>query len=174
MLLLRTLGSVAVVDTAASGERHLDVQQKRLALLVFMARGGRAQLVRRDALVAHFWPDSDEQHGRGVLRQALTAFRKELGAEVLVTRGEDEVGLTPNVLTCDATAFESACRAGEYEAACALYRGHFLEGFHASSAAPDFEQWVDIERDRLRRMASEACWRMAYQHDAAGRTAASC
>ena len=139
MLLLRTLGSVAVVDTAASGERHLDVQQKRLALLVFMARGGRAQLVRRDALVAHFWPDSDERRGRGVLRQALTAFRKGRRGGTGNPR-EDEVGLTPNVLTCDATAFESACRAGEYEAACALYRGHFLEGFHASSAAPDFEQ----------------------------------
>ena len=30
---------------------------------------------------------------------------------------------------------------------------------------------MDIERDQLRRMASDACWRMAYQHDAAGRTA---
>lgn len=168
---LRTLGSVAVVNQTANGEHHFDVQQKRLALLVFIARGGRGQFVRRDALVAHFWPDSDEQHGRGVLRQALTAFRKELGAEVLVTRGEDEVGLTPSVLTCDATAFESAYRAGEYESACALYRGHFLEGFHASGAAPDFEQWVDIERDRLRRMASDACWRMAFQREAAGRTA---
>ena len=100
---LRTLGSVAVVDQTANGEHHFDVQQKRLALLVFIARGGRGQFVRRDALVAHFWPDSDEQHARGVLRQALTAFRKELGADVLVTRGEDEVGLALNVLACDAT-----------------------------------------------------------------------
>ncbi len=156
---LRTLGSVAVVDQTANGEHHFDVQQKRLALLVFIARGGRGQFVRRDALVAHFWPDSDEQHARGVLRQALTAFRKELGGDVLVTRGEDEVGLAPNALTCDATAFEAACRAGEYEAACALYRGHFLEGFHASGASPDFEQWVDLERDRLRRLAGDASWR---------------
>jgi len=168
---LRTLGSVAVVEQTANGEHHFDVQQKRLALLVFIARGGRGQFVRRDALVAHFWPDSDEQHARGVLRQALTAFRKELGEDVLVTHGEDEVGVAPDALTCDATAFEAACRAGEYEAACALYRGHFLEGFHASGASPDFEQWVDVERDRLRRMASDACWRMALQHEAAGRTA---
>jgi len=168
---LRTLGSVAVVDQTANGEHHFDVQQKRLALLVFLARGGRGQFVRRDALVAHFWPDSDEQHARGVLRQALTAFRKELGGDVLVTHGEDEVGVSPDALTCDATAFEAACRAREYEAACTLYRGHFLEGFHASGASPDFEQWVDIERDRLRRLASDASWRMASQLEAEGRTA---
>ena len=171
MPLLRTLGSVALVEPTASGERHLDVQQKRLALLVFLARGGRGRFVRRDVLLSLFWPDTDDQHGRGVLRQALTAFRKHLGAEVLVTRGEDEVGLASEGLSCDATAFEEACRSGEYEVACALYQGHFLAGFHATGVAPEFEQWVDVERDQLRRLAGDASWRVALQLEAAGHAA---
>ena len=168
MPLLRTLGSVALVEHTASGEQHLDVQQKRLALLVFLARGGRGHFVRRDVLLSLFWPDTDDQHGRGVLRQALTAFRKQLGAEVLVTRGEDEVGLASDGLSCDATAFEDACRSGEYEVARTLYRGHFLAGFHATGVAPEFEQWVDVERDQLRRLAGDAFWRVALQLEAAG------
>ena len=171
MPLLRTLGSVALVDHTTSGEQHVDIQQKRLALLVFLARGGGGHLVRRDVLLSLFWPESDEQHGRGVLRQALTAFRKRLGADVLVTRGEDEVGLATDGLLCDATAFEGACKSGKYESASALYRGHFLAGFHASGVAPEFEQWVDVERDQLRRLASDASWKVALQLETSGRTA---
>ena len=171
MPLLRTLGSVALVDHTTSGEQHVDIQQKRLALLVFLARGGGGHLVRRDVLLSLFWPESDEQHGRGVLRQALTAFRKRLGADVLVTRGEDEVGLATDGLLCDATAFEDACKSGKYESASALYRGHFLAGFHASGVAPEFEQWVDVERDQLRRLASDASWKVALQLETSGRTA---
>ena len=168
MPLLRTLGSVALLEHSPSGEQLLDVQQKRLALLVFLSRGG-GHFVRRDMLLSLFWPMNDEQHGRGVLRQALTALRKQLGADVLVTRGEDEVGLASDGLSCDAVSFEEACRSGRYEAACALYEGHFLAGFHASGAAPEFEQWVDVERDQLRRLAADASWRVALQLEAAGR-----
>jgi DNA-binding SARP family transcriptional activator len=127
--------------------------------------------VRRDVLLSLLWPDNDERHGRGVLRQALTALRKQLGAAVVLTRGEDEVGLVSEGLSCDATAFEEACRSTRCEAACALYEGHFLAGFHASGAAPEFEHWVDVERDQLRRLAADANWRLALQLEAGGRVA---
>lgn len=171
MPLLRTLGSVALVQCGPSGEQLLDMQQKRLALLVFLARGARGHFVRRDVLLSLFWPDTDAPHGRGVLRQALTALRKQLGTGVLVTRGEDEVGLAPEGLTCDAAAFEEACRSAKYEAACSLYHGHFLAGFHASGAGPEFDHWVDVERDQLRRLAADASWRLALQLEAGGRAA---
>ena len=44
MPLLRTLGSVALVQCGPSGEQLLDVQQKRLALLVFLARASARAL----------------------------------------------------------------------------------------------------------------------------------
>ena len=133
MLLLRTLGSVALLEHTPTGEQHLDVQQKRLALLVFLVRRARGAYVRRDVLLSLFWPEADEQHGRGVLRQALTAFRKQLGLDALITHGEEEVGLAPHLVTCDASEFEEACRAGSHETACALYQGDFLAGFHATA-----------------------------------------
>ena len=169
MPLLRTLGSVALVQCGPGAELLLDVQQKRLALLVFLARGGRGHFVRRDVLLSLFWPEIDAQHGRGVLRQALTALRKQLGADVLVTRGEEEVGLAPDGLSCDAVAFEEACRAARFDVACALYQGHFLAGFHTSGAAPDFEHWVDVERSQLRRLAVDASWSVALHLEASGR-----
>lgn len=173
MPLLRTLGSVALVQHSSSGERLLDVQQKRLALLVLLARAARGHFVRREVLLSLFWPQNDLPHGRGVLRQALTALRKQLGADVLVTRGEAEVGLATSGLSCDAVAFEDACRSGRYELACALYEGHFLAGFHASGAGPDFDQWVDVEREQLRRLAADAAWQAALQLESAGHLARS-
>lgn len=161
MALLRTLGSVVLLpdgDTVAAG---LDIQPKRLALLTYLARTPRRAMARRDILLALFWPDSDELHGRGVLRQSLTAIRKQLGGDALVTRGDDEVGLAPGALDCDANQFEAACDSGDHQRACALYAGDFLAGFHVEGMAPEFEQWVDAERDRLRRRASGAAWAMS-------------
>jgi TolB-like protein len=60
---------------------------------------------------------------------------------------------------------------GKFESARDLYRGHFLAGFHASGVAPEFEQWVDVERDQLRRLASDASWRVALQCESSGRPA---
>jgi serine/threonine-protein kinase len=166
MFLLRTLGTVALLQQSPAGERHLDLQAKRLALLVFLLRSGRGELLRRDLLVALFWPEADEAHARGVLRQTLTAFRKQLGTEALVTHGEDEVGLARRVLTCDATAFEEANRQGDYHRACDLYAGDFLDSFHASGVAPEFEQWVADERARLRRLAGGAAWKCSDECEA--------
>jgi len=137
MLLLRTLGSVALLERTPTGEQHVDVQQKRLALLVFLVRRGRGAVLRRDVLLSLFWPEADDQHGRGVLRQALTAFRKQLGPDALITHGEEEVGLAPHLVTCDATEFEEACRAGSHETACALYQGDFLAGLMRSGTGCD-------------------------------------
>lgn len=168
MPLLRTLGSTAVSTPNGRGEQHLDVQPRRLALLVYLARGRQGHPIRRDELLALFWPEADDLHGRGLLRQALTAFRKQLGADTIETRSEEEVGIAAGGLACDATQFDGACRACRWEEACALYRGSFLAGFHASGVSPDFEQWVDAERDALRRAAAKAAWAMSKLRRDAG------
>ena len=51
-------------------------------------------------------------------------------AEVIVTRGAEEVGVS-GALECDATAFEQLADAGRLDDALALYRGPFLNGFYA-------------------------------------------
>lgn len=171
MFLLRTLGSVQLVQVNADGEQALATHAKRLALLMFLARGGPGQLLRRDTLLGLLWPDSDQSHGRGALRQALTGLRKQLGPDAIIAQGEEEVGLAPGMLTCDATEFEQACGRGQHADACALYRGDFATGFHVTGVGPEFDQWMDLERTRLRLLALRAGREASAAAERAGRAA---
>jgi tetratricopeptide (TPR) repeat protein len=60
--------------------------------------------------------------------------------------------------------------AGHLEDALALYGGDLLPGMFVSDA-PQFEQWLEDERSRLRRRATDAAWRLARQYAANGDTA---
>jgi len=63
---------------------------------------------------------------------------------------------------CHATSASSQPRSRRVrrERALELYRGGFLEGVHVSEA-PEFERWVDQEREHLRRRATEAAQTLA-------------
>src|SRR6185436_18375649 len=119
-------------------------------------------------VVAMFWPELDQTHARGSLRQALSFLRRVVGDDVITARGEEEIGIEREQVSIDAREFEQAFQAGRFEDALALYRGDFLDGFFTSDAAPAFDQWVDRERLRLRSMASKAAWAAAESSRAAG------
>ena len=82
-------------------------------------------------------------------------LRGELGPGVVVSRGDEEVGVERGRCWCDAVAFLDAVNAGRAEEALGLYQGDFLAGFHVSDA-PEFERWLDGERARLRDLATRA------------------
>ncbi len=159
MMEIRTFGSAALVDRSSSAAKPISIQAKRLALLVYLALAGRGRTRRRDRLVALFWPELDDEHARSALRQALSYLRRTLGPSTIVTRGEDEVGL--GSIDCDAVRFDEAVVGGQLGAAMALYTGDFLDGFFVSDASPDFEEWVAVERVRLRQLASTAAVALA-------------
>jgi len=161
MIALRTLGALDLHASDGRDLRALLRQPKRCALLVYLALAGQEKFRRRDTMVALFWPELDDQHARGALRQALRFLRRELGDEVIVTRGGQEVGLEPGVVSVDARSFERSCEAGNFADAIALYRGDFLDGFFLSDVSPAFEQWVDEQRARLRGLAARAAWALA-------------
>jgi DNA-binding SARP family transcriptional activator len=155
----RTLGGLDLTDPDSRGElRAVLVQPKRLALLVYLALANSHRFRRRDTLTGLFWPDVDGDHARGALRQALRFLRAELGATVLLNRGEEEVGVNPEALSCDATQFEAACEAAEWDRAVELYRGDLLAGVFVAEVSADFEHWLENERGRLRRRAAAAAW----------------
>jgi serine/threonine-protein kinase len=168
MIEFRTLGAL---DLKASDGRDLGsilAQPKRLSLLAYLAiRDGR-EFARRDTLLALFWPEFDDDHARGALRQALRFLRRSLGDTVVIRRGEGEIGLCHDEFWCDAVAFERACDAGEVVEADRLYRGDLLEGFHVSEVAPEFDLWLEAERQRLRRRAAQVEWALAERYSAAG------
>src|SRR3989442_249274 len=168
MIRLRTLGAVDLKDSEGCELRPLLNQPKRLALLPFLALAGSSGFRRRDTVVALFWPELDEEHARGSLRQALRFLRRSLGEGIIVSRGEEEIGVDRGVLRCDATAFMEACEAGRDAEALDLFQGDFLDGFFVSEAAPELERWVEEERIALRRGAAASAWALADGYRVAG------
>jgi DNA-binding SARP family transcriptional activator len=140
---------------------------KRVALLAYLALEGANGLVRRDSLLPLFWPESDTDRARASLRSALLTLRRSLGEGVVVTRGDDEVGIGDCRLWCDAVEFRRLRAAGELEQALELYRGEFLQGFFLSEA-PEFDHWLDRTRQWLRDQAVESAVALARRHEASG------
>jgi DNA-binding SARP family transcriptional activator len=158
MFELRTLGGLELLHTGDGDSSAIPMQAKRLALLAHLAALPPHSFRRRDTLLLLFWPDLDQEHARGALRQALYFLRKTLGEGAILTRGEDEIGLEPTAVCSDARRLEAAVAGGKPEVALTLYRGDFLEGVFVSDAAPELEDWIAGERQRLRHHAAKAAW----------------
>lgn len=166
----RTLGSLDLRSSEGSELRAVTSQPKRLALLAYLAAAEPGGLHRRDSLLGLFWPELDQEHARNALRQAVHFLRRELGAEVVVGRGDELLGVDETRLSCDAAEFRRRLASGDRLDALDLYRGDFLPGFFVSDA-PEFERWLETERSRLRDRAAQAAWYLAEQASDQGRAA---
>lgn len=160
MIQVRILGSFSLTASEARDVDAVARQSKRAALIAYLATAVPRGMHRRDRLLALFWPESDARRARAALSQTIYVLRSALREEAIVTRGDDEVGLDPEHVWCDTMAFEDALDAGDAATALSLYRGDLLEGFFITGA-PEFEQWLDRERARLRERASEGAWALA-------------
>jgi TolB-like protein/DNA-binding SARP family transcriptional activator/Flp pilus assembly protein TadD len=165
---LRTLGALQLQSPAGAELRSVLSQPRRVALLVYLALATPRGLHRRDKLLALFWPEQDEQHARNALSQAVHFLRRTLGADAILSRGDEELGVNGEIVSCDAIAFEAALDAGKTAEALELYRGPLLEGFHVSDAAPEFGRWLDDARARLARRYAQAVEEVATAREAAG------
>src|SRR5712692_5894467 len=167
MIEFRLLGTLHLTDAEGREVNSLLTRSRRLALLAYLAAAAPRGLHRRDTLLALFWPELDQEHARAALRQALHVVRDALGDDVVVTRGDEEVGLDFDRLWCDVAAFDDAVATGRLGEAFAYYQGHLLEGFFISGAA-EFERWLESERARLRQTASRSAHALVEQCEAAG------
>jgi DNA-binding SARP family transcriptional activator/TolB-like protein len=168
----RLLGSLSVRTEAGHEAGAVLAQPKRLALLAYLAAATPPGFHRRDTLLALFWSEADQEHARTSLRKALHFLRHELGPGVVVSRGDEEVGVERDRCRCDAVAFVEAVDAGRPEQALGLYQGDFLAGFHVSDA-PEFERWLEETRGRLRDRATQAAWSLAGEEEAKARVSAA-
>jgi serine/threonine-protein kinase len=156
---LKVLGGFEVRGAGPGGAAVL-AQSKPLALLVFLALSPDARFQRRDRLVGLLWPDLDQSHARAALRKALFDLRTALGPDVIATRGDDDVALTPDTVRCDAVEFTAAVEKGQLVHALELYRGDLMPGFYLSGCV-DYERWVEEERTVARERAAAASWALA-------------
>lgn len=167
MIDLRTLGTLALVGADGTPIAPVLSQPRRVALLCYLALARPRGFQRRDTLYPIFWPEHDAGQARHALRQSLYFLRQALGADTILSRGDAELALAPGAVRCDAWEFEAALDRGDAETALAHYRGELLTGFHVSDA-PEFERWLSLERDRLRRRAVEAAWALSQEREQAG------
>ena len=112
----------------------------------------------RAALATLFWGDMEESKARVNLSKALSDLREQVGEYVTIaTQTVAFNAALPYRLDVEifvtATAAKQADQSlGSLQAAIDLYQGDFLDGFHVRNA-PEFEQWLAAERERLRAAA---------------------
>lgn len=138
-------------------------QPKLLTLFAFLVLARRGGFQRRERIAGLFWPEQSEDKARASLRSALRALRAMLGPDVMLTRGDTDIGVDPGVVRCDVFEFEDALAREELAFALELYRGPMLEGLFPESAA--VQQWLDERRESHRTAAADAAWALAERYE---------
>ena len=168
-----SLGLLGPPEVRHDGKPVTFRTRKVMALLIYLAVEGR--LHSREKLTALLWPESEEAQGRMLLRRSLLLLRQSLHEEseppgqahILVERealgcnfssalqldvqevqkavqaSRDSTSSTPGSTS---PAHASRAVVTQLQAAAALYRGNFLEGFILDDA-PDFDDWLRLQRE---------------------------
>ena len=169
---LRTFGTLDLRGSDGREFRAVLAQPKRLALLAYLAAAapggpGASTFHRRDTLLALFWPDQDVARARAALSRAIHYLRASLGDAVLVSRGDEELGVDPDLISCDAMRFRRELGKGRLTEALELYRGDFMEGFFLSDV-PELDRWIESERRRFRVSAADAARSLSKSAESSG------
>jgi TolB-like protein/DNA-binding SARP family transcriptional activator len=154
----------------ADGEVVDLLGQKDRALLAILALPAGATH-SRDKLASLLWSDRGEQQARDSLKHALTKLRQCMPSDGQAPIVADRLSakLDPVTVTIDVADFERLVRDGApaaLERATTLYRGELLDGIGIRD--PAFEEWLLVERQRLRHLFEEALTRQLAQSMADG------
>lgn len=162
---LRLLGESTVVGSDGIAS-NLSAKSKRFAVLVFLAVPNAGRRVRRDVLLATFWPEMDTLHARNSLRVALYQLRQTLG-NVVRGSGEEELSLDSTRLSVDLWQLDAALASDDLAAWLNRPSLELVPGLHVPDASP-FSEWLDTQRIALRDRVSRAAWQSANDAAAAG------
>ncbi len=137
---------------------------KARALLYYLAVSGRAQ--PRSVLAGWFWGGVAESHARRSLTVTLSNLRQLVGGYLDIARETVAFDVSGSCWL-DVAVFEAGVAAAPRDQnidalkqAIDLYRGDFLEGFYLQDA-PEFEQWLLVERTRRREQMLQALQMLA-------------
>lgn len=170
MLKIALLGGVEFEN--AGGPVKGFISAKAQALLCYLAVTRRPQ--RRDVLCGLLWAEKSDADARLSLRVALSNLHRLVPPHLAIARDAVEFN-RESPYWLDLQSLESPVETrgddpapGTLEALrekAALYRGDFLAGFHVRDA-PEFEEWTLGVRERYRRIALDALYRLAAHHSA--------
>jgi DNA-binding SARP family transcriptional activator len=144
------------------GVERLYQQPRLLLLLSYLALAPGRVFLRREQVAAAFWPDQSDDRARSSLRSALYQLRTLLGAEFLLSRGDD-IAVDPAFVSTDAQQFTAAVRDDQLALALELYRGQLLDGVTPHSA--ELQHWLDEQRESYRAAAADAAWQLAERYE---------
>ncbi len=144
---------------------------KACALLYYLAVTARPHT--RPRLAGLLWGDQPEVAARASLSKCLSNLREVLGDAVLIERQRIALNCA-HPYQVDTERFEAGVRlapspetADALQATLALYRGDFLEGFYVRDA-PDFEQWLLVQRAHYREAMVQGLHALATYADQQG------
>ena len=158
---------------------------KMSALLIYLAMTA-GHKHRREALSELFWPGLPVASARFNLRHTFFHLRQALGGDTgsrpfLLSDREwlcfnrdspyrmDAVEFAATAPTCVATPSPKYCTpcVTKMEQMVGLYRGEFMAEFSLPDC-PDFEDWLQLQREALRRHAIELLERLSDCHEQSG------
>lgn len=153
---------------------------KTRALLAYLALQRSPQ--SRAKLIGLFWGDMPENNARANLRHTLWNLRTQLavtGTPPIITADSQTAAFNPqSAYLLDVEEFEKLLKTENafpsqetpdrqrddlLRVALDLYRGDFLDGLYFEGT-PAIEEWIVIERERLRALAMQALQRLISHH----------
>lgn len=142
-----------------NGGQAIDLPGRReRALLAYLAMPA-GEPRSRDKLAGMLWSERGDKQARDSLKQSVLKLRKAVdgAGRAMLLSDREFVTLDPAAVSVDVAEFERLTGEGTPEAvarAMALYRGDLLDGLEVRD--PAFEEWLLIERQRLRDLARQA------------------
>ncbi len=147
-----------------AGQPVTDFKSNKVRALLAYLSVERDTPHHRDVLADLLWPASS--NALAMLRDALSNLRKALGdrdaESPIIQVKADTLRIDSHALWLDTALFsELTTDVSEegLEQAVSLYQGDFLEGF-ALADTLDFEMWVLLQRERLRRAMQDALYQL--------------
>lgn len=177
------LGNLAITGS----ETDYSIPWKGWAVLAILAMdSGSAH--PRERLAEMFWPDLPEGAARNNLRQVLLilqkTFRDHTSPCPCLIADRNFIRFNPecrhhfdihdflrDIPACPAHKNQSFCEncLTQMESLVSLYRGDFMTGFYLSSC-PDFDEWLERQREMLRNHALVLLERISKCYEALGDT----
>ena len=162
---LHLLGGTALAGVPPDDARLLLGQSKTVALLAYLLLAQSGLRQRRDRLAGLLWPTLDQAHARSALRKTVHVVRSVIGAEAIVSFGDEEIVIGPEAPWCDAVEFMTEIEAGRLGRALDLYRGDLMPGFHLPECG-EFDRWLEEARAAALERVVAAAWALARESEA--------
>jgi DNA-binding SARP family transcriptional activator len=151
--------------------RSIDVpgRKERALLAVLALPPGKVR--SRDKLAGLLWSDRGDKQARDSLKSALSRLKEAFGSlhPLPIVSERECVSLDREQVAVDVAVFERLISEGTADSiahAMALYRGDLLEGLDVRD--PAFEEWLQLERQRLRVLVCDALGTLLDHHLVSG------